>query len=112
MKALELYPKCTSKAHFHYLNIGELPAAPGCYVLASYEEDILYIGKSKDIRRRIGEHLDDSSKTGMTPLGRASWVFYLRADAHNIDILERGWANEHELREGVLPVLNKIEPSA
>ena len=88
-----------------------MPEAPGCYALANFAEDILYIGKSENIRRRISEHLDNSEKTSETKQGYAHWAFCrVMEDIPQLGMLERGWTNQHELREGRLPILNSTHP--
>jgi excinuclease UvrABC nuclease subunit len=41
----------------------------GLYLLTNYDGDILYAGKSINIRRRFLEHLDYPFKNSMTHLG-------------------------------------------
>ena len=107
MKVEQLVPACNGKARFEYIQIGALPERPGCYVLTSFEGDILYIGQSKNVARRVGEHFNNWSARRNSPF----WVFYLLVhDSHELDALERGWVNEYQLREGALPQFNSISP--
>lgn len=112
MNACELIPPPDSpRVRFDFMRLGALPGSPGCYCLATHAGEILYIGKAKNIRRRIGEHLQDEEKTGKTSRGVAFWVYHRRVDApHDLGKLERGWMNEHEIKEGIKPPLNKILP--
>lgn len=78
----------------------------GCYVLATFDEDVLYVGLTKNLRRRMGQHLDTPEKVQATVHGRAIWFFWLRCE--DVDKIERTWMNIYALRHGTLPVLNKV----
>ncbi len=78
----------------------------GCYVLATFEGVVLYIGLSTDLRRRFNEHLDSPEKTGLTEMGRAVFFYWLETSETNK--LERTWQNTHVQHDGVLPVLNRV----
>ncbi len=83
-----------------------VPDRAGCYALTSFTGEILYIGLATDLRRRFGQHLDSPHKTAATPLGVATFFYWLEtADIHK---LERTWMNIHILAEGKLPVLNSV----
>lgn len=110
MKPSDLRPGCTNKVEFSYSSLRSISATSGCYVLSNWREDILYIGQAKSIRRRIISHLSDSAKTSMTAMGRAFWVHYELCDEFSLNQLERGWMQQHENREGKLPILNRIQP--
>jgi hypothetical protein len=83
-----------------------VPDCSGCYVLTTFNGDIVYIGLAVGLRARVNQHLDSEKKRSETPHGRASWVYWLRYD--NIQKLERTWLNAHEISEGRLPVLNTL----
>ena len=83
-----------------------VPEAAGCYVLASFQGVILYVGLTKDLRRRFGEHLDDSKKTTTTENGRAVFFYWLECD--ELEKVERTWQNECETVDGALPILNEV----
>lgn len=75
-------------------------------MLSSFDRTVIYIGLSKNIRRRMNEHLDNPEKTGETPLGRAIFFYWLE-DAE-LNKIERTWLNIHIQHEGALPILNSI----
>lgn len=45
------------------LNVSKLPQSPGIYYLKNREEEIIYIGKSKNIRSRVKTHLRNFKTT-------------------------------------------------
>ena len=83
-----------------------IPAQTGCYVLANVKDVVLYIGLAADLHRRFGQHLDSPEKTGVTPLGKA--VFFYWLETQDTNKLERTWMNIYQLSEGKLPVLNSV----
>ncbi len=87
-----------------------VPDQPGCYILTTFNGDILYIGRSDNLRRRMKEHLDDKGKTSLTADGRASTFYWLDGIEFPEEI-EAGWVNSFQSAEGRLPIMNKIFPS-
>lgn len=83
-----------------------VPEKSGCYVLTTFGRVVLYIGLAKNLRRRMNDHLDNEAKTGVTPLGKATFFFWVEAD--DIEKIERTWMNIHIQHEGGLPVLNSV----
>ena len=83
-----------------------IPDHAGCYVLATFEGEVLYIGLATKLRRRIAQHLDNPEKVAPTQYGRAVIVHWRNAD--NLEQLERTWLLLHEQHEGRMPVLNKV----
>ncbi len=110
MNVDNLHPPPQEKVLFQLSAYLQVPEDSGCYVLTSFEVRILYIGQSKNLRRRFEEHLDDSVKTQATPQGRAVWFHWLLYDALHLNALERGWLNEHAAVEGDWPILNDDPP--
>ena len=74
--------------------------------MTTFEQDILYIGLTVNLRRRINEHLDSSAKTELTAHGRAVLVYW--AETTEVNKVERTWLNIHLLNEGRLPILNSV----
>ncbi|MFO1424724.1 MAG: GIY-YIG nuclease family protein [Candidatus Competibacteraceae bacterium] len=83
-----------------------IPAKPGCYALTTFEREVLYIGLTINLRRRINEHLDSAAKTELTARGRAVLVHW--TETTEINKIERTWLNIHLLNEGCLPILNSV----
>lgn len=79
----------------------------GCYALATFGYTVLYIGQTKNLRRRFREHLDSSEKNALTDKGRAVRFYWIEEDK-NLDRVERGWLEKHSEIEGELPAFNSI----
>ncbi len=106
MKVSELTPYPAHTETFKRSRQRFIPAESGCYVLTTFLGDVLYIGLSNNLRRRMGEHLDNPDKTNETALGRA--VLFHWSEGKNMNQIERTWMNIHIQSEGVLPILNSI----
>jgi predicted GIY-YIG superfamily endonuclease len=85
-----------------------VPPRSGCYVLTTFSKDVLYLGLTVNLRRRMNEHLDDSEKTSETKLGRAVFFFWLELNTNELNKVERTWQNIHIQYEGKLPALSKV----
>jgi excinuclease UvrABC nuclease subunit len=85
-----------------------LPDQPGCYVLATFGRDVLYIGLAISLRRRIAQHLENPGKTALTSQGRAVMVHWRTAGPLELEKLERTWLLIHEQYEAKLPPLNSV----
>jgi hypothetical protein len=83
-----------------------VPDSSGCYVLATFENDVLYIGQAANLRNRMVNHLDSAEKRRETSRGRAIFFYWL--EYKEIGQLERGWMNVHCEHEGCLPEMNKV----
>lgn len=81
-----------------------VPDRPGCYVLTTFEGEVLYIGLAVDVRRRMGEHLDTPAKRAPTLKGKA--VTFRWCERTDLERVERTWMNIHIQHEGALPILN------
>lgn len=108
MKLGELTPPVTGCESFRKSRERFIPAEAGCYALATFDGDILYIGLAVNLRRRIAQHLDNPVKTGLTPNGRAVLVHWRMSDELGLQKLERTWLLLNEQHEGKLPVLNRV----
>lgn len=106
MKVSALTPSPANHEPFKRSRARFIPESSGCYVLATFEQSILYIGLTNNLRRRITEHLDSPAKTLPTPGGRAVLVYWI--ENSDINKIERTWLNIHIQHEGTLPSLNKI----
>ncbi len=106
MKREHLVPLPSTRRRFRLAEQKFVPALSGCYVLTTFEEDVLYVGLAVDLRRRMGEHLEDPLKTATTPFGRAFWFYWV--ETANRNQVERTWMNIHVSHEGRYPVLNRM----
>lgn len=83
-----------------------VPSTSGCYVLASVDRTVLYVGLATNLRQRLNQHLDDPRKTVPTADGRAVLFFWL--ENSELNLIERTWQNIHIQAEGRLPILNTL----
>ena len=115
MKVGELNPAPAGRIRFNgWRQRAASPLSPGCYVIASFNDDILYIGQSARIGGRMRSHVTDSRKRQPTPIGTAYWLYYRACESGDeLNALERGWVLQHKTREGgAMPPFNKIMPPA
>lgn len=108
----QLDPPPENSVPFVELPLSEIPSSSGCYAIANVNEEILYIGQSKDLHRRLHEHLGDRRMTESTPLGQAFYIAFLRYQESLLDQLEDLWIKEYVLQHGAYPCLNQIAPPA
>lgn len=102
----QLVPQPLERENFNRSCLNFVSERPGCYVLTTFGNVVLYIGQAENIRRRMNNHLDDPRKVEPTPLGRAVFFHWLEFD--DIDQLERTWMNIHIEHEAALPILNSV----
>lgn len=102
----KLMPPVTGSESFRKSRESFIPDVAGCYVLATFKGEVLYIGLATRLRRRVAQHLDNPGKTVLTPMGRAVMVHWRMAD--ELEVLERTWLLTHEQHEGRLPILNRV----
>ena len=107
MKIEELLPKPIEKVQFRLSSFKLVPQENGCYVLATFENEILYIGLATNLNNRFKQHLDNPEKTNPTVDGKAIWFYYATYDSKNLQKLERTWLNQFSNKHGRLPILNK-----
>lgn len=110
MLVQQLIPNPEDRVSFSYPSLYLAPDQSGCYALTAFDEEVLYIGQSENIRSRMEQHLGDGSKQEQTPSGKVFWLYYGLCPIRDLDNLENGWINEHILREGRMPFFNKIHP--
>ncbi len=108
MKLEKLIPLPQSKVHFKLSSFKKVPKEKGCYILATFEKDILYIGLSENLNDRFQAHLANPEKTNPTIEGKAIWFYFSAYDPKNLPKLERTWINQFVAVHGRLPILNKV----
>ncbi|MCE5210702.1 MAG: GIY-YIG nuclease family protein [Deltaproteobacteria bacterium] len=109
MKIADLIPLPKDKVHFKLSSFKLVPKETGCYVLTTFDNDILYIGLSDDLFTRFQQHLDNPDKTNPTEEGKVIWFYYMIYDAKNLPKLERTWLNQFSNIHGRRPILNKAD---
>lgn len=110
MKVQDCDPPMERRVPFDHGLRHTVPARPGCYCLANIFDDILYVGQTKSLHRRMKEHLDDSRMTQRTDSGLPSWYYFAEFDETKIHQVEDQLLGEHIFREGTIPRLNRIGP--
>ena len=108
MRVSDLSPAVVDRVQFTFRYQKQVPSEPGCYVLTTFEGDVLYIGLSEDLGRRFGQHRGNDEKCDVTALGRAFWFYFLEQSEKEIRRLERSWLNQYASIHGELPVLNRV----
>jgi len=108
MKVDELNPKPEVKLIFKRSSYKQVPLENGCYILATFSNDILYVGLANNLHNRFQQHLDNPGKTNLTTSGKAVWFYYATYDPINLPKLERTLLNQFLNMHSQLPVLNKI----
>ena len=108
MKIEELTPKPIDRVQFKLGSFKTVPQANGCYILATFENHILYIGLATNLNNRFQQHLENSEKTNPTSEGKAIWFYFTTFDPKNLPKLERTWINQFANIHGKLPILNKV----
>jgi hypothetical protein len=106
MNVSELQPRPPHRENFDRKRDRFVPERSGCYVLTTFNGDVLYIGLAENLRRRMNDHLDNSAKTNPTAFGKAFWFYWIESAETNK--VERTWMNIYIQSEGALPVLNKV----
>lgn len=87
------------------------PRESGCYVIASFIDEILYLGQSVNIANRMHDHLTDDRKRQRATGGVAYWFYYtICGREKDLNALERGWILQHLSHEGKYPPFNKVMP--
>lgn len=102
----ELIPSPTKREGFRRNRLRFIPECGGCYVLTSFDGNVLYVGLTKNLKRRMGQHLDNPEKLSATSNGRAVWFSWL--ECNDLSKVERTWMNIYSQHHGTLPILNKI----
>lgn len=108
MKIDELIPRPTEKVQFKLASFKAVLRENGCYVLTTFDNDILYIGLATNLNNRFKQHLNNQEKTSPTSAGKAIWFYFMTFDSKNLPKLERTWLNQFVNKHGRLPILNKV----
>lgn len=106
MKIPELEPLPGNRESFRRDALKFVPAKSGCYVLATHDGSILYLGLARNLQGRMGQHLDSPEKVAPTPTGRAVWFYWFECE--EVEKVERTWMGMYEIAHGKLPILNKV----
>lgn len=108
MKIQQLIPAVEKRFEFTLKFRKFVPQSIGCYVLTTFDGEILYIGLTDNLNRRFFEHRETKEKRTPTPNGKTFWFYCLTCEEKETFRIERTWLNQYLEVHGVLPVLNKI----
>ena len=75
MKVDQLGSAWDYTTYFQLSSIPSVPSRSAVYVLCNVYREVLYIGQSVDVARRLGQHLEDRRMTGPVKEGRCYLVF-------------------------------------
>lgn len=109
MKIGQLVPEITLRLQFTLRHHKFVPQEPGCYVLTTFDGDVLYVGLTDQLHRRFAEHRDTKEKCQPTEQGTAFWFYYLPCELKELERIERTWLNIHVECHGVRPILNRVD---
>ena len=87
-----------------------VPQSAGCYLITNAYHQILYIGQTEDLRRRMTEHLSDIRMTTPTTIGRATWYYYQKITDSRLKDAEDRLLMTYKINVGRRPPLNRIGP--
>ena len=95
---------------FQLKDAWRIPNSAGCYMIANAYHEVLYIGQTTDLRRRMNEHLVDVRITSLTRIGRATWFHYQRLDDVVLRDAEDRLLMQYTAVVGRRPPLNRVGP--
>lgn len=96
--------------HFQLSSVPAVPPGAGVYVLCNIYSEVLYIGQSIDVARRLGEHLEDRRMTGQVKEGRIAEVFVRLVPEHDLLDEEERLLFRFKSVVGRWPSLNRTGP--
>jgi predicted GIY-YIG superfamily endonuclease len=109
MRIEELIPLPKDKVLFALSSYKSVPKSFGCYILATFDNHILYIGLTDNLHERFKQHLANPEKTKPTVEGKAILFYFHTFNSNNLEQLERTWLNQFVTRHGRRPILNKVD---
>lgn len=110
MKVTALLAPMSGRVPFRRSELVRAPREPGCYALASIEDDVVYVGQSERLQRRMEQHLDDPRMNAQTPFGLPVWFYYMLLPDERLVQYETQLLVRFKAIEGHLPSLNRTGP--
>ena len=108
MNTRELIPAAPHRVRFSLSARKHVPEVAGCYALAAFGDEILYVGMAKNLQRRLCQHCDDETKRNRIRGTVATWFYFVLCDEAELWRIERGWMNQYQERHVELPPMNKV----
>ena len=110
MKVQHLDDEMTERVSFDFRFGAHVPTLAGCYVLTNIYDDILYIGQTIDLCRRMEEHLKDPRMNQRTRYGLVSWFYYTSLPSSKLRDVELQLLAGYKFAHGEWPPLNRTGP--
>ncbi len=110
MKPVELNSVFGTYISFQSRDECRVPQVAGCYLITNAYHEILYIGQTDNLCRRMKEHLKDSRIIQPTAIGRATWFYFVEIVGSSPKDAEDRLLFEYVAKNGHRPVLNRIGP--
>lgn len=111
MKVTDLDPAFDCRVGFNEWGGQAVPPDAGCYILASADDAVLYIGQTNNLRRRISQHLNTRRmRQDTVGAGGARFFYYRLLPAKEVYEIEQLLLFKHRYREGQWPALNRCGP--
>jgi hypothetical protein len=108
LKVDQLAPRVANRVRFSLREQKLVPSAPGCYALVSLDEEVLYLGLTNNLSRRLAEHCESRVKRAPVNGRKAMWFHYVPVEKLKLGRVERGWMNQYLQLHGRLPPLNRV----
>src|ERR1035437_7112077 len=108
MNVNELIPKPAFKVQLKLSYYIFIPKEAGCYILTTFDNEIIYVGASDNLFYRFQQHLNNAEKNNPNNKGKAIWFYYKIYGSENLPMLERAWINQFVMNHGKFPALNKV----
>ena len=74
MKVEQLIPKVKERVQFSLKSWKFVPKVTGCYVLTTFDGEVLYVGLTDNLYRRFFEHRDTKEKRNATKGASANYI--------------------------------------
>lgn len=110
MKVTSLDPRFTARARFALWDRNEVTADSGCYALTNVVDDVLYVGKTSDLRQRFEQHRAVRRMDGNRSIGLTHWFYFFTCPESELTRIEDGLLAKHKFNTGSLPPLNRKGP--
>ncbi len=94
--------------------ISALPDLPGCYLYSNADGEIIYVGKAKNLKKRVSSYFSKqhhSNKTRVLVKNIASMEYIVVESEHDALLLENNLIKKHQPRYNVLLKDGKTYPS-
>lgn len=103
-----------SNAYYHITDLALLPTNPGIYHFYNAQDTIIYIGKAKNIKKRVQSYFNPAQKHSLKTQKMILEIAYLRITIVNSEyealLLENNWIKNHQPKYNILLRDDKTYP--